>query len=1026
MKYILLNAIIFFLIITRLCAQPSIQWDKVLGSSKGERLSSVQQTKDGGYILGGTSQSAADGDKTTIGKGGSDYWIVKLSANGTKEWDKTYGGTDFESFFSVKETTDGGYILGGGSYSGVGGDKSEPNGGTSNPEDRQPDMWIVKLAANGSLQWEKSIVRRGEEQMTHLSQTTDGGYIVVGSGYLVKLSAAGAIEWNRSSVYALGSDQSGSLQTSDNALMLGSPVSGGYLVTKLSLSGTVLWQKTYVSTGTGTTTSAPYIKFMSDGGYMLIGNSDYSIGGDKTQDSKGQKDYWIVKINAEGIKIWDKTYGGSGNETAYDIYETNVGGYLITGISDSPVSGDKTEVTNGITDAWIVKITDTGTIQWQRTLGGSKYLNYGLERGYSNLGTLNQDKDGNFILSGYTNAKASEDKTSDLEGTWMVKLNASGATVWNTTFGLFGVKAATDGGYLAYGTLSGPADAIKSEDSRGGTDYWIARYSSEATTKTLTASVSALSFSYNPNQMTPPQSITISGSAGAIPALSIIKSESSKWLTVNQGANGTISFSVNAAGVAPGAYQAVVHLYAADYRRVAVPVRLVVASQEAANTYVRINAGGGELVTPGGRVFRADQYYAGTDRTTSIASGEIENTIHDELYRSGRCSPAFSYNIPVPNGRVTVKLLFAETWFGVPGRGAGGAGKRQFHVDIEKSRKLTNFDIFAAAGGAMRAVQKTITVTVTDNVLNIDFLSGAADMPRVAAIEVTTNSITSKPIADASVDGAINGGGGAYENYGSDTKLEVKNISNGSWGSFRAYLKFPISTVGRVGSAKLRVYGSNQENSNNVTLEAYGAANNNWIENEIVGAGSEKSPSPSNTPNLTTSALGSTQVNNVARYYEVDVTSYIRSQQQAGEALVTLVLYDSQNQKTLLAFNSRENASNPPQLIITPAPEGNAAARLGDEEASEDSIAQYESSVVYPNPAGKHFTVLVSGRHSADIGFDLISMTGTSRTVIPVEKAVAGQRVQVDISGDHLSGGIYLLKIKSDTFTEVIRILIAE
>jgi hypothetical protein len=165
----------------------------------------------------------------------------------------------------------------------------------------------------------------------------------------------------------------------------------------------------------------------------------------------------------------------------------------------------------------------------------------------------------------------------------------------------------------------------------------------------------------------------------------------------------------------------------------------VIVSAAVANN-IRINSGGPAFTASGNRLFIADAYFGGTNRTTSIASGEVLNTTDDVLYRTERSAPSFNYNIPVQNGTMNVVLHFAEIWWGVPGRGAAGAGRRRFHVDIEGSRKLDNYDISAKAGGAMRATQETILVTVTDGVLNINFSSGSADMPKISAIEVLSQT----------------------------------------------------------------------------------------------------------------------------------------------------------------------------------------------------------------------------------------------------------------------------------------------
>lgn len=111
-----------------------------------DQLTALQQTTDGGYILGGISFSAANGDKSQASQGESDYWIVKIDANGVKQWDARFGGTLFEELFSIRQSVDGGYIMGGYSLSDVGGDKTNAARGRF-------DYWVVKTNANGIKQW---------------------------------------------------------------------------------------------------------------------------------------------------------------------------------------------------------------------------------------------------------------------------------------------------------------------------------------------------------------------------------------------------------------------------------------------------------------------------------------------------------------------------------------------------------------------------------------------------------------------------------------------------------------------------------------------------------------------------------------------------------------------------------------------------------------------------------------------------------------------------------------------------------
>src|SRR5256885_327527 len=112
------------------------QWDYRYGGTNDETFTAFQQTSDGGYILGGYSYSGIGGDKTEASKGSSDYWIVKTDSLGIKQWDKDFGGTVDDKLYSLQQTSDGGYILGGFSHSGIGGDKTEASIGGL-------DYWIV-------------------------------------------------------------------------------------------------------------------------------------------------------------------------------------------------------------------------------------------------------------------------------------------------------------------------------------------------------------------------------------------------------------------------------------------------------------------------------------------------------------------------------------------------------------------------------------------------------------------------------------------------------------------------------------------------------------------------------------------------------------------------------------------------------------------------------------------------------------------------------------------------------------------
>ena len=119
-------------------------WDRTFGGSLEDNARSIQQTADGGYILGGNSKSGANGDKTQESQGFNDYWIVKVDATGAMQWDKRFGGDQDDTCTFVLQTADGSYILGGDSSSDANGDKTEGSQGSA-------DYWIVKVDAKSEL-----------------------------------------------------------------------------------------------------------------------------------------------------------------------------------------------------------------------------------------------------------------------------------------------------------------------------------------------------------------------------------------------------------------------------------------------------------------------------------------------------------------------------------------------------------------------------------------------------------------------------------------------------------------------------------------------------------------------------------------------------------------------------------------------------------------------------------------------------------------------------------------------------------
>jgi hypothetical protein len=160
--------------VVKLDANGQKQWEQCFGGNDADELCAVRQTGDDGFIVGGTSDSTVSGNKSADGFGGRDYWLVKLDAAGRRQWDSSYGGNDADELHSVLLASDGGYILGGLSSSGVSGNKNSNSGAVDSPE-----YWMLKLDAAGQKQWEQSSAATFAAATLQL-QSAVGGYVLAG------------------------------------------------------------------------------------------------------------------------------------------------------------------------------------------------------------------------------------------------------------------------------------------------------------------------------------------------------------------------------------------------------------------------------------------------------------------------------------------------------------------------------------------------------------------------------------------------------------------------------------------------------------------------------------------------------------------------------------------------------------------------------------------------------------------------------------------------------------------------------
>jgi hypothetical protein len=409
---------------------PSPYFCKAIGGKNDDGGKSLIQTSDGGYAIAGYTKS--------FGAGEADVYLVKLDANGNLQWTKTIGGPASEEGNSLIQTSDGGYAIAGYTESfGAGED----------------DVYVVKLDANGNLQWTKTIGGKKEDVGTSIIQTSDGGYAIAGftssfgagSGdvYVVKLDAHGNLQWTRT-IGGPGNEIGSSLiQTSDGGyaiagftLSFGAGGLAAYVV-KLDANGNLQWTKTIG--GPGNEIGSSLIQ-TSDGGYAIAGfTRSFGAGG---------RDVYVVKLDANGNLQWTKTIGGPGNEIGFSLIQTSDDGYAIAGTTNPFDAGGR--------DVYVVKLDANGKPQWTKTIGAKN----------ENLikSSIIQTSDGSYVIAGTTRSFGSGGR--DI---YVVKIDKNGdaccAVSQTSQVGSGGRLRSTTPSIGSGGTLTAPTPSTSS----GGT-----------------------------------------------------------------------------------------------------------------------------------------------------------------------------------------------------------------------------------------------------------------------------------------------------------------------------------------------------------------------------------------------------------------------------------------------------------------------------------------------------------------------------------------------------------------------------
>ena len=338
-----------------------------------------------------------------------------------------YGGSYLDGFYGIDKSEDGTFILAGQVWS--------PDGDVSSIHSFYwPDAWLVKTDSRGSIIWERAFGGVLSDGFKDVKATPDGGYIAVGSSR----SYNGDVSENNGSY--------------------------DFWIVKTDAAGNIIWEKSYGGSGYD---AAGAVELAPDGGFVIAGQSDSSDG--DVNGNSGNDDFWVIKVDSAGDLVWKHSFGGSQDETVWNIRITDNGQYLVAGSTSSDLHDTLSPYSGG--EDIVAFLVDSEGVHYWRTIGGT-----GDDVGYDAM----QTEDGGYLILGSREITRSGDigepdyASSDY---YLTKLNWNFTVAWNKDFGGSGTDVATgfekldNGNYL----ISGYSDSDDGDvtGNIGGLDFWV-------------------------------------------------------------------------------------------------------------------------------------------------------------------------------------------------------------------------------------------------------------------------------------------------------------------------------------------------------------------------------------------------------------------------------------------------------------------------------------------------------------------------------------------------------------------------
>lgn len=349
-------------------AQPlDTLWTHTYGTSRNDQGFAIQQTLDGGFIAAGYT--------VVVGQDDSQFYLVKTDANGNRLWSRSWNhGALWDECYAVRQMADSGYVLAGATYSFA----------------NNWDIWLVKTNANGDSLWSRTYGGGDIDVCNAVSLAADGGIVLagysrsVGDGlddvWVIKTDQSGNTVWERNFSAPLFAQCNAIQSTADGGYALGGYWTGAdsdqdFWLLKLNADGDSLWGRTY---GDDRQQICYSVEQLPDGGYLLGGS---------TSPNNGDLNFWLVKTDAAGNEVWNRSFGGSQHDECRAFFQTFDNGYVAAGYTLSRGAGNS--------DFWVVKLNADGDSLWSRTFGGVNF---------DNCRAALQASDAGYVFAGVTSS----------------------------------------------------------------------------------------------------------------------------------------------------------------------------------------------------------------------------------------------------------------------------------------------------------------------------------------------------------------------------------------------------------------------------------------------------------------------------------------------------------------------------------------------------------------------------------------------------------------------------------------------